>query len=277
MQRNNKKAFSLIELSIVILIIGILVAGVTQGSRLIAQFKLSNARNQTSGSPVSSIQGLSFWLETTSIESFGTEEPDNEDVVATWNDINPQTSFNNNATSAGSPEYISNCLNDLPCVRFDGVDDEFTLANAAMLRPATIFVVMRPDTAAATSTILGSATGGLSLSLVAGVPTLNQNGAAIGGDGDTLNLTSPQVVTATYSVNTDGSFTFFVDGEAGSFGDNALAIISGAVSIGHDPIGTDEFFEGDVAEVIVFERVLKTEERESIEAYLGKKWEITIN
>ena len=41
------KAFSLIELSIVILIIRILVAGVTQSSRLVTQFRLLSARNMT--------------------------------------------------------------------------------------------------------------------------------------------------------------------------------------------------------------------------------------
>ena len=40
------KAFSLIELSIVVLIIGILIAGVTQGSRLVRQSRLSTAQNQ---------------------------------------------------------------------------------------------------------------------------------------------------------------------------------------------------------------------------------------
>lgn len=43
----NKKAFSLIELSIVILIIGIIVAGVTQGLRLINAFRLSSAKSLT--------------------------------------------------------------------------------------------------------------------------------------------------------------------------------------------------------------------------------------
>ena len=41
--KSNIKAFSLIELSIVILIIGILVAGVTQSSRLFRQITLSTA------------------------------------------------------------------------------------------------------------------------------------------------------------------------------------------------------------------------------------------
>ncbi|MFM7621329.1 MAG: prepilin-type N-terminal cleavage/methylation domain-containing protein [Alphaproteobacteria bacterium] len=45
--KNFCKAFSLIELSIVILIIGILVAGVTQSSRLIRQMKLLSAQSIT--------------------------------------------------------------------------------------------------------------------------------------------------------------------------------------------------------------------------------------
>ncbi len=63
---NNKSffsAFSLIELSIVILIIGTLIAGVTQGSRLVRISKLRTAQNQTSTSPVSSIDGLALWLD----------------------------------------------------------------------------------------------------------------------------------------------------------------------------------------------------------------------
>jgi len=44
--------FSLIELSIVILIIGILVSGVTQSSRLIRQIRIQSARNLTVNSPI---------------------------------------------------------------------------------------------------------------------------------------------------------------------------------------------------------------------------------
>ncbi|MFM7620236.1 MAG: prepilin-type N-terminal cleavage/methylation domain-containing protein [Alphaproteobacteria bacterium] len=66
----NFKAFSLIELSIVILIIGILVAGVTQSSRLIRQMALSSARALTQSSPVPSIAGLVSWYEPTSEKSF---------------------------------------------------------------------------------------------------------------------------------------------------------------------------------------------------------------
>ncbi len=59
--QKNYNAFSLIELSIVILIIGILVAGVTKGSTLYQKIKLSSARSVTNNSPVAYISGLSVW------------------------------------------------------------------------------------------------------------------------------------------------------------------------------------------------------------------------
>ena len=86
-----RKAFSLIELSIVILIIGILVAGVTQSSRLIKQMRLQVARNITTSSPVTSIKDLKIWLETSQegslISSTNGLNPDNNDKISSWNDI----------------------------------------------------------------------------------------------------------------------------------------------------------------------------------------------
>ncbi len=60
-----RKAFSLIELSLVILIIGILIAGVTNGSRMIVAYKNSVAANHTNNSVASGVKGLAFWYETT--------------------------------------------------------------------------------------------------------------------------------------------------------------------------------------------------------------------
>jgi prepilin-type N-terminal cleavage/methylation domain-containing protein len=52
------KAFSLIELSIAVLIIGIIIAGITQSSSLIQKMALSSARSLTSSSPVASMRDL---------------------------------------------------------------------------------------------------------------------------------------------------------------------------------------------------------------------------
>ena len=87
----NKKAFSLIELSIVILIIGILVAGVTQSSRLISRMKQISVRSLTLNSPISSIKDLYAWYETSLESSFNEAETADGSTINNLYDLNPQT------------------------------------------------------------------------------------------------------------------------------------------------------------------------------------------
>lgn len=66
MKKNS--AFSLIELSIVILIVGIIIAGVTQSSSLIRKMRLSSARQLTSTSFDNAEQvGLGAYIDSTSL------------------------------------------------------------------------------------------------------------------------------------------------------------------------------------------------------------------
>ena len=53
-----KKGFSLVEISIVLLIVGILISGITTYSRLVKQMKLSAVKHITAASPVPAIKGL---------------------------------------------------------------------------------------------------------------------------------------------------------------------------------------------------------------------------
>ncbi|MFM7620245.1 MAG: prepilin-type N-terminal cleavage/methylation domain-containing protein [Alphaproteobacteria bacterium] len=127
-----KKAFSLIELSIVILIIGILVAGVTQSSRLVKQIRLASIKSLTLSSPVSSIKDLAVWLESTMDSSFNDSEKTNGSSVTTWFDINPQSTSKNNATSPSASEnpiYLENGINGLPALSSDGTNDVMLINN----------------------------------------------------------------------------------------------------------------------------------------------------
>ncbi|MCE3255904.1 MAG: hypothetical protein K0R25_1398 [Rickettsiaceae bacterium] len=62
-QNKPKLAFSLIELSVVILVIGILVVGITKGMSIMRSAKLQSAQSLTQSSPVALIDGLKLWLE----------------------------------------------------------------------------------------------------------------------------------------------------------------------------------------------------------------------
>jgi prepilin-type N-terminal cleavage/methylation domain-containing protein len=132
----QSKAFSLIELSIVILVIGILIAGVTQASNMIYEFSLAAAKNLTKTSGIESIKDMTLWLDATRansdsslINSNGKTDISNNDRIKTWSDANPRrsraelsftrTPFSTDITKY-HPVYIKNGLNGLPSIKFDG-------------------------------------------------------------------------------------------------------------------------------------------------------------
>ena len=125
---NTKQAFTLIELSIVLLIVGILITGVVTYSRLVKQMKLTTIKQITYSSPVAGIKGLSLWLETTLDNSLtgavNPINPDENEKIISWNDINPQTSTRvivSQSTDSLRPTLTTTgTLNELPGIKFDG-------------------------------------------------------------------------------------------------------------------------------------------------------------
>ena len=173
----KNKAFSLVELSVVILIIGILIAGVTQSGRLIRQIKLSTARSVTSSSDVASIRDITAWFEATT-EGVFTDTNNNTDVennatIKAWRDVNPQKSTGDKPTltdlgsSGTEPKYISSGINGIPAVYFDGGDYLASIVAPTMPlisldKTYSMFAVFRSDLGAAAArsiiTQIGDAT-----------------------------------------------------------------------------------------------------------------------
>jgi prepilin-type N-terminal cleavage/methylation domain-containing protein len=145
----RRNAFSLIELSIVILIVGILVAGVTQSSSLVRKFRLNTAIQMTKNSPVPSINNLAMWLETTGENSFinssGSKNISDGDSIQTWVDSNPQSISKILVTQTATdrrPTFAENVINGIPVVRFSEDFFATTLANSGSA-DMTVFIVAR--------------------------------------------------------------------------------------------------------------------------------------
>lgn len=122
----EKKAFSLIELSIVLAIIGIIIASVLAGGKLVLNSRIVAAQSLTQSSAVREIDGLVLWLETTTEESFLEKHVEDGKDVAIWYDISLQSTISNNVSqiSGGKyPKYYNESIKDLPSVYFDGSDD----------------------------------------------------------------------------------------------------------------------------------------------------------
>lgn len=287
MKLKVKKAFSLIELSIVLILIGIIIAGITQSTRIIAAYKLQIARSATNSSPVSSMKSLVLWLETVSEKSFDDNETEESSAVSTWYEINPTSNGNQILTQTGSerPTYVSKCINFLPCLRFDGTDDTFPFnGNILVGTDYTIFVLEQRRSSGSRMFM-----GGSSL-------TLNTN-LQLGYRNDTTyifdqlsNDTSSSVAAYTKPIprihsyvksSSDGKFHYVngiletsTDSGSGNPTDHLVSFANAAIG---SYFAGGEFFNGDIAEIIIFNSVLKTKDRLDVEKYLGKKWSVSVD
>lgn len=293
-----KKAFSLIELSVVILIIGILIAGVTQSSRLIKEFKMSSARNLTESSPVNSIKNLVLWLETTSTKSFLESEAEDQSKVSTWNNINPQATSNINFTQSeanNKPIYDDATINDLPAIKFNGTSSYFEKEYLSILNPQelTIFAVVSAASfdhhgAIISSRSFNSQVRGYVLYFHPSSYAENPNSvnlwlAGTSGWGSQYNpinaeINKPLLVTEVKnatSVSAYNSGTLI----GTRIEDNFLVNTENnfRIGAGQNEGPPDFFLNGHIGELIIFSRALKNEERQEVEKYLGKKWGIKVS
>ncbi|MBM3579157.1 MAG: LamG domain-containing protein [Alphaproteobacteria bacterium] len=289
------RAFSLVELSIAILIIGIVIAGIAASSSLFTKMKLSSARQLTSTSPVPSIPNLTLWLESTSEGSFTSTSLSNNDAIAQWNDINPRNTYKNNATGASGkqPLYSTNIINGLPALKFDGTDDVMSLASTDVIggeRVGTIFTVAVVSTAAGASNVVhtvfrSNSSAAVKLTVLANTSTAKcgrffydtmWRGSDTPTSAPAIGVATPVICSARYNGSqvqgwTNGS----VDTAASMTG--IVAIPTSTVIGASAASSGDTFLNGYIAEIIVYNRSLTTDERTDVEKYLSKKWNIKIS
>jgi len=268
--------------------------------------KLQSARSLTLSSPVPSFKNLSLWLESTMSESFNSTEDQDQLQVSTWKDINPQSSFKNNATQSNSgfkPKYLSDGINGLPALSFDGIDDWMTMGVVGGFESNskfTIFLVFKPSV--------------LSRYVIAKQDNwVDGKGWAIltygnfnGGGATTPNLLSfglkghqstnfieiaPSTsilnnnIIASFSYNgglSNSSLNVYVNGNK----DLSPSRVGGPLNLSPSPNGDEDlrigvregntygWFQGLIGEIIIIESFLNDADVGEVNKYLQKKWSI---
>lgn len=300
---NRKKAFSLIEASIVIVIVGVAIAAITQGTRLVQQFRLNSARSLTQSSPVPATDNLVLWLETTSTNSFQPNGYNNNAPLAAtlgtkvWYDLNRKNDAlsTSNSPYSSNPIYVKNGINGLPSLKFNGSSQylDFTDPSVLLSGSYTIFVVEQPTKTSGTfNYFISSRSGSCSTNtcfslghenITSGTYTIYLSNfsnyiATTAADisGLTYRTDRPILHSATFS--TIGSRKYFYNGTLGKSDGNTIAINgNNNMTIGNAASISGGFYQGLIGEIIIFNRALDKDERWAIEAYLGKKWGISTN
>lgn len=289
-----KSAFSLIEISIVILVIGLIVAGITQASRLVAKSALTSAQAQTSSAPVAVIDGLVLWLESTSDKSFLEAEAKDGTALSTWNNINPTMVYGigtgTQTSATHRPTYKAKGQNNLPVVVFstatEGEEDYFDLPDGSVPygdADYTAFIVAQATSACTCSVISsGAASSGNDSNTfgfdgsAAFINTWGTNNYTFGS-----SLTGKyHIYSVVYSSGSSRTRDARVDGTAADQDTPAGARASTAV---HNRVGANNassaagFLDGEVAEIIMYSKALKSDEIDDVQKYLSKKWRIKLN
>lgn len=300
MQKISRKAFSLIELSIVILIVGIIIAGVTQFSRVVRESRLSVAKTLTQSSPIAGIKDLAIWLESTSDKSFDSTDQVDGVSVDNWYDLNPQSISKINlaqATSNLQPLFKESGINNLPALRFDGnsttgdylTTSSFKFQDFTKKDETTFFIVMKLAVPSDNSPFmihdtLGAGTNRINLHAPeGGYLRFDYGYCCIEGAGR-VSVTSPSDFSATQKVVTlvRSSNTGIIrvnkneltnTAMTSTFSDSLLNSTA-YFDVGRISYDSTYSFNGYIGELVIFRRALKTEEISSVEGYLMKKWGI---
>lgn len=286
------------EISVVILLIGLLIAGISKGTDMIGDFRIQTARNLTKSAPMVRMEGMTLWLETTSAESFDENidiSDSTKNKVALWKDINPQSKTRmdfTQSTDVQKPALIKDpVMNGLPVILFDGTNDYLLRDNVlgsdfAQSDQITAFVALKfPVTQNTTILVWQPSPDGNNRFNIHPQWGDGRTYFDFGDVSDGSGRLASNVSEATPYVNKAAILTVIRKPTNGNirvngykfFGTNSsLTKIFDITQSTTFYIGGSPYFGGAVGEIIIFNRGLKDGEVTSIEKYLAQKWGVKL-
>lgn len=294
----NKKAFSLIELSFVIVIIAIIVGGIAKiGSFAMSKMRLGAARSLTTNSVVASIPDLKLWVETSLEGSLALTT--NNTIVSTWYDINPQLKtkhhlVSQSGTTSATTSYAKLAINDLPAVYFDS-ENYFSVTKPQIFTNSsyTMFIVDKPTAGVYGSNspaqLMGNNSANSNINLIYNNQSSSDNyhnkisALAFSGLSNVdftykFNFKVANIHTLKFN-STDNNHYYWLNGGTNYDASGTRGTVS---TTSCKPCSDTQTiggygYRGYVAELIIFGRSLTNTERQDVEDYLSKKYNIAIS
>jgi competence protein ComGC len=286
--KKSSSAFSLIEVSLVILIISLIAAGILTTTNLIKKSRLQTAQVLTKNSPVNNISNLVAWFETSLDSSFVGNEKSDGTTISTWYDNNPDAASKNNATQSTStnrPTFTTNIFNSgIPGLKFDGSNDTLPFDGSSLINSSySIFIVEQKTSNKTLNCIIGgsASVANTNLHLCYALDDKIRFGHLSNNldyQNSALSYSSPKTIMHSFIFNIAVGKKYWLNGgSSATASDTQTAAITSFAGSNIGSFLSSNIYEGNIAEIIIFNRALITEERRSIENYLGKKYNLTLN
>jgi hypothetical protein len=284
MKNNQKTAFSIIELSIIMILIGLIITGVVvTRSDLFLRANNNKIIAATKYSVLREIDDLAIWFDAATDESFKNSEMTANNPLTMWKNISPKNYGNFNVeqlTPTNQPTYSFDDNDALPLLRFDGSDLLSTANiisgyNFAKQNQITVFLVQKYNSPLHTA---NSILWNPSVDNVFSANITNISGNIIWGFANSQISATPSgflnswnIVTLVRNSNNNGQIR--VNGS-----NLQTAVMSDNLNISaSDNLDIGTGLNGDLREIAIFKRELSPLEIKSVEKYLSDKWDINLN
>ncbi len=277
----KSRAFTLIELSVIILIIGIMISGTFIGTRIIAKSRLAAAESLARSSPVPGIKDNMLWLETSLSASIDSSQASDGAAVTAWYDQSSNAAKPLVVAVGTGPTY-ANTINHVHAIKFDGSTANYLqISDASFLNGTdyTIMVLEKRQSSASNNYFIGETSGSPNTSLALGY---GSDSTVIHAQGNQSYATGASVSSYASSTDKPRQFTFVHSSTAGnSTYINGILAAQDATKTAHlsgiTSLAIGKGYTGEIGEIAIYARALKPEERQPIEDYAGKKWTRSIN
>ena len=288
-KKSKNTAFSIVEISVVILIISLLLAGILNGTSLIGDASIATAQKLTTNSDVNTMESLTLWLETSftsSLEAQGNKKVENDIKINRWKDISPLKSPTKRfdfikTVSTNQPTYKEDVIDGLPMLYFTTANNlEFnnpqnrnlSLADLMQNNQATIFIVCMFDKSASGAKLINF-NNVVDFGYNANKIEMKFDSNNLIEYADSLKQETLQMISA---VKNTSNIEFYLNGNFRSNASSSATIADTNFSSNFSSTNkiTVGGFKGWLGEILVFNTALAAKERQQVEQYLIKKWKI---
>ena len=225
------------------------------------------------------VQGCSAWFDASDVCSVTF---DTSNAISQWND----KSTNANDLSQTTPNYMplyvqaTSNPNGLPIVRFDGFSTFLsTTVSFSRSNPQTVIAVSRVNDTNVNQTVYACSTASDCYEMLVAPPSSPQmsiySGATLTDNEITGSNPGSFLISRAIFNGISGS-SIAVNHGIGSVSGTVGPITGNGLTLGRNGNSLSGYLNGDVAEVVVYNRVLTPLEYGAIESYLAKKWGVQL-
>lgn len=268
---------------------------------LFAIFSILWATAQTGPGGVGNDTNVRFWYQANSINQA------NNTSVDTWSNDGGNTKDATQGTASNQPTFLTNQLNGLPALSFDGTDDNLGIAddtdlnNGGPWASRTFYLIVRTGANVTNRQVIfeeGGGTRGLNIYLYNGNLYFGAWNDANDGAGSPWGFSSINTAVSTNTTylityvfdgndTSTGTITGYLDGtqfgtinNVGLLYNHNSTYIGGKISSSRYETGTSsgsgDYFSGLIAEWIIQSDVPNFTERVATENYLAAKYDLSI-